>query len=88
MSLDADPLIGLALKDDRSVDHCFELKVTTTTMIVLKTIAITLDVIFTLIIAYFLVPLKWEYESERASIIGFWWMIATFILNGALVALL
>ena len=57
-------------------------------MIVLKTIAIALDVIFTLIIVYFLVPLQWEHQSERASIMGFWWMIATFILNGVLVALL
>ena len=43
-------------------------------MIALKTIAIILDIIFTLVIVYFLVPLKWEYEEERASIIGFWWM--------------
>ena len=57
-------------------------------MIALKTIAIILDIIFTLVIVYFLVPLKWEYEEERASIIGFWWMIITFVLNGFLVALL
>lgn len=47
----------------------------------LKTVAIVLDIIFLLIIAFFSKNLKWHNEKDRASIVGFGMMIFTYILN-------
>lgn len=50
-------------------------------MNILKTVAIVLDILFLLIIAFFAKNLKWHNEKDRASIVGFGMMIFTYILN-------
>ena len=57
-------------------------------MIVLRATAITLDIIFALLVVYFMHRLDWQKEDERPSIIGFAVMIVAFVLNGCLIAFL
>ena len=57
-------------------------------MIILRTTAITLDILFALLVMYFMHKLSWQKEEERPSIIGFAVMIVAYLLNGALIAFL
>ena len=57
-------------------------------MIILRTAAITLDILFALLVMYFMHQLSWQKEEERPSIVGFVMMIVAFMLNGCLIAFL
>lgn len=57
-------------------------------MIILRYIAITLDIVFLCIIGFFVKDLRWEEVEHRPSLIGFWWMIMTLVLNVILIGLL
>ena len=50
-------------------------------MPLLKAIAIVADFTMVLIFGFFLRPLDWWHEADRAAIVGFWAMIAVMVLN-------
>ena len=50
-------------------------------MFVLKVIAIILNIIFAMLVGYFLSSLDWRNEDDRMSIIVFWMMLAVYMLN-------
>lgn len=53
----------------------------------LRIVAIIADIALIGIIGYFLSPLRWSEESDRPSIIGFWYMLITLVLNTLLLVL-
>ena len=50
----------------------------------LLTIAIMADFTMIMTFAFFLRPLAWWHEADRAAIVGFWSMILAVMLNMAL----
>ena len=53
-------------------------------MIIIEATAIILNAIIASILLYFLAPLRWDREHERASIIGFSFMVGTIALDEVL----
>ena len=51
----------------------------------LRVIAVALNLIFCAVIIYFLRPLRWRYQEDRASIIGFVGMVVTYLLSAILI---
>lgn len=51
----------------------------------LRIIAVILNLVFCAVILYFLRPLRWQYQEDRASIIGFVGMVVTYILSAILI---
>ena len=54
-------------------------------MEILKILAVLLNLIFCSVTIYFLRPLRWQYQEDRASIIGFVGMVVTYILSAILI---
>ena len=57
-------------------------------MIILRYITITLNIVFLVILAFFLRDLRWDDVNQRPSIIGFGWMALLFVMNIFLIAML
>lgn len=57
-------------------------------MIILRYITITLNIIFLVILAFFVRDLRWSDPEQRGSMIGFGYMMVTLFLNIVLIALL
>lgn len=51
----------------------------------LRIIAVMLNLVFCSVTLYFLRPLRWQYQEDRASIIGFVGMVVTYILSAVLI---
>lgn len=50
-------------------------------MYTVKIITTILNIIFFLLVLFFMRPLKWSNQDERFSIVGFWMMAITNILS-------
>lgn len=54
-------------------------------MDILRIIAVMLNLVFCAVTIYFLRPLRWQYQEDRASIIGFAGMVVTYLLSAILI---
>ena len=50
-------------------------------MFLLRIILTVTDLLTMAALAYFLQPLRWERSKDRASIVGFWYMLGTIFLT-------
>ena len=52
----------------------------------LRILTMILDIAFMVTLIYFASPLRWEYQEDRTSIVGFGWMMVVLAMNMALLA--
>lgn len=57
-------------------------------MLILRYIAITLNIIFLVILAFFVRDLRWSDPEDKPALVGFGWMAATLALDVFLIAML
>lgn len=50
-----------------------------------KAFVIASDLVFMAVLLYFVLPLKWSYEEDRSSIVGFGAMLTVLMLNIAMI---